>query len=194
MTKERILLATFILAIGSLASVCQSAVPTQDKPAKESSSANSSQAAKPTQPEPAKPSPETPKKAAQPLTSAKIPSGSKIYVAPMGGFESYVIAGPCHTVSEFFGLAESITGIKAPRMRASPGMLRATAGLVSVIEKVVPMPETYSSEYLRVNAGTTYMGDNAKARRELGYAPRPLREGLEQTLRVETASGAEAKR
>jgi hypothetical protein len=28
-----------------------------------------------------------------PVSSTKIPSGSKIYVAPMGGFENYVIAG-----------------------------------------------------------------------------------------------------
>jgi nucleoside-diphosphate-sugar epimerase len=99
--------------------------------------------------------------------------------------ESYIIAGPCHKLSEFFEMAEAITGVKAPRMRASPGMMKATAGLVSLIEKVAPMPEQYSSEYLRVNGGTTYMGDNAKARRELGYEPRPLREGLEETLRKE---------
>jgi hypothetical protein len=28
-----------------------------------------------------------------PVSSTKIPSGSKVYVAPMGGFENYVIAG-----------------------------------------------------------------------------------------------------
>ena len=67
-------------------------------------------------------------------------------------------------------------------MRVAPGMMRATAGLMSLIEKVVPLPEQYTSEYLRVNGGTTYMGDNSKARRELGYAPRPLREGLERTI------------
>jgi nucleoside-diphosphate-sugar epimerase len=99
--------------------------------------------------------------------------------------ESYIIAGPCHRVSEFFELAEAITGVKAPRMRAAPGMMRATAALVRLIEKVAPMPEAYSSEYLRVNGGTTYMGDNSKARRELGYEPRPLREGLEETLTAE---------
>jgi len=40
--------------------------------------------------------------------------------------------------------------------------------------------ETFAlpAEYLRVNAGPTYIGDNAKARRELGYNPRPLKEGL----------------
>jgi nucleoside-diphosphate-sugar epimerase len=99
--------------------------------------------------------------------------------------EAYIIAGPCHRVTEFFEMAEAITGVKAPRMRASAGMMKATAGLVQVIEKVAPMPQDYSSEYLPVNGGTTYLGDNAKARRELGYAPRPLRAGLEETLREE---------
>lgn len=75
--------------------------------------------------------------------------------------------------------------MRAPKLSASPGMMKATAGLVRLIEKVAPMPEDYSSEYLRVNGGTTYLGDNAKARRELGYAPRPLRAGLEETLREE---------
>ena len=99
--------------------------------------------------------------------------------------ESYIIAGPCHRLTEFFELAEEITGVPAPKMRMAPGVMRAMAGLMSVIEKVAPVPEMYTSEYLRVNGGTTYMGDNAKARRELGYNPRPLREGAEETLKYE---------
>jgi nucleoside-diphosphate-sugar epimerase len=101
--------------------------------------------------------------------------------------ESYILAGPCHRVTEFFELAESITGVRVPRLRAAPGMMKATAALAGLAEKVVPLPEQYTSEYLRVNAGVTYMGDNSKARRELGYDPRPLREGLTETLRALTA-------
>jgi dihydroflavonol-4-reductase len=56
---------------------------------------------------------------------------------------------------------------------------------VSLVEKVVPLPEDYSAEYLRINAGVTYIGDNGKARRELGYSPRPLEDGLAETLRHE---------
>jgi hypothetical protein len=37
----------------------------------------------------AKPTPPNP----TPVAAVKIPSGSKIYVAPMGGFESYIVAG-----------------------------------------------------------------------------------------------------
>ena len=47
------------------------------------------------------------------------------------------------------------------------------------------LPPTYTSEGLRVIAGVTYMGDNSKAKRELGYNPRPFREGWGETLRHE---------
>lgn len=42
----------------------------------------------------------------------------------------------------------------------------------------VPLPASCRAESLRVSAGTTYLGDDAKAHRELGYDPRPLEEGL----------------
>jgi nucleoside-diphosphate-sugar epimerase len=96
--------------------------------------------------------------------------------------ESYIIAGPVHTLLEALELAERITGRRLPRLRAGPGAMRALAALVSVIEKVVPMPETMASETLRVTAGATYLGNNDKARRELGFSPRPLEVGLSETL------------
>ncbi|HEX2980541.1 MAG TPA: hypothetical protein VHO48_09780, partial [Anaerolineaceae bacterium] len=43
-------------------------------------------------------------------------------------------------------------------------------------------PAIYSAEAIRESAGTTYLGSNAKARRELGYAPRGLQIGLCETL------------
>jgi nucleoside-diphosphate-sugar epimerase len=42
-----------------------------------------------------------------------------------------------------------------------------------------------TAEGLRVLAGVTYFGSNAKARRELGYAPRSLADGLRVTLEHE---------
>jgi nucleoside-diphosphate-sugar epimerase len=63
--------------------------------------------------------------------------------------------------------------------------MRAMAGTMGVLEKVVPVPGQFTEEFLRINAGVTYIGDNAKARRELGYCPRPLAEGLTDTLRSE---------
>ena len=99
--------------------------------------------------------------------------------------ESYMIAGPVHSLAEALLIGERITGIKAPRMKAPPALLRAMSALVGVIEKIVPVPEQYSSETLRVSAGATYLGSSAKAERELGFTARPLEEGLRETLEHE---------
>jgi len=96
--------------------------------------------------------------------------------------ESYIIAGPPHTLIEAFEIAERITGIKAPRLRGKPGLLRFLATLSSVFGSFLPLPERYAAETLRVSAGVTYLGDNSKAKRELGYTVRPLEEGLRETL------------
>jgi nucleoside-diphosphate-sugar epimerase len=64
-------------------------------------------------------------------------------------------------------------------------MMKVTAGLMSVVERVIPVPDDYTAEYLRENAGTTYLGDSSKAKRELGFATRPLEVGLAETLRHE---------
>jgi nucleoside-diphosphate-sugar epimerase len=100
--------------------------------------------------------------------------------------ETYIIAGPPHTTVEFYQMAEAITGVPAPRLRLPPGAIRALSVLTGLAERLgLPVPDDYASEYLRMVAGVTYLGDNAKARRELGYAPRPLRQGLEETLEHE---------
>ncbi len=95
--------------------------------------------------------------------------------------ETYIICGPSHTLTDAYTLAEKITGIRKP-MFVPPGMMRVSAVFSSVIEKVIPLPELYSSESLNVIAGHTYLGDNTKAKRELGYKPRSLEDGLKQTL------------
>jgi nucleoside-diphosphate-sugar epimerase len=99
--------------------------------------------------------------------------------------QNYFISGPRHTFIEVAQMMEQITGIPGPRLRASPGLLKTMAALMGVVEKVVPLPEAYTYEGLRITAGATYLGDNAKARRELGWEPRPLREGLQETLEHE---------
>jgi nucleoside-diphosphate-sugar epimerase len=99
--------------------------------------------------------------------------------------ESYIIAGSTHTLVDALKVAQGITGVPGPRIQIPPAGMKVMAGLMSIIERVVPVPDNYSAEYLRVNAGTTYIGDNAKARRELGYDPRPLNDGLAETLQHE---------
>jgi nucleoside-diphosphate-sugar epimerase len=99
--------------------------------------------------------------------------------------ETYIIAGEVYTLVDALRLAEKITGIPAPRVLLPPAALKITAALVSLIEEFVDLPESYTSEGLRVTAGATYLGTNAKARRELGYNPRALEVGLRETLEHE---------
>ena len=88
--------------------------------------------------------------------------------------ETYVLAGPAHTLVEGFGIAEQITGIPAPRFHPSPRFLRAVAAITR-------------SEWMRVAAGVTYLGNSEKAQKELGFHPRSFESGLRETLRHEEA-------
>jgi dihydroflavonol-4-reductase len=98
--------------------------------------------------------------------------------------EEYIVAGGPATLVEVFDLAEELTGIPAPRA-VPPGLFRAASRAAGVLERVVDLPPDYRAETLRVLGGVTYLGDNAKARRELGLEHRPLREGLAELLAYE---------
>lgn len=93
----------------------------------------------------------------------------------------YIICGPSHTFFEALQIAKSITGKRLP-MPVPPFMLKMSSYLAASVEWLIPLPEMYSSEAMWVQAGRTYLGNNSKAKQELGYQPRPLREGLEQTF------------
>ena len=99
--------------------------------------------------------------------------------------ESYFVSGPVHTFIEVLELAEQITGVPAPARTVPPWLLRTSSKLMSVVERVVSVPDDYSSEYLRVIAGVTYIGSSAKAVNELGWESRPLKQGLSETLHHE---------
>lgn len=97
---------------------------------------------------------------------------------------TYIIAGENHTLVEAFDIAQQITGIKAPAS-VPPMMLKISGAFVSFFELFFALPEMYSSEAMRVQAGVTYLGDNSKAKHDLGYNPRPLEIGLKQTIEYE---------
>jgi nucleoside-diphosphate-sugar epimerase len=99
--------------------------------------------------------------------------------------ESYIIAGPPATVIKVLDMAQEITGVPAPKLHPGPGLMKGMAVIMGVVGKVVPLPPKYSAEYLRTSAGTTYVGSNARARKELGFVPRPIEEGLRETLKYE---------
>jgi dihydroflavonol-4-reductase len=102
--------------------------------------------------------------------------------------ESYIISGPTRMWTEVLALAHQITRIRPPRLVFPPALARLLSLVMRPVAAVLPVPETYHPETLRVAAGSTYFGDDSKARREIGWDPRPLQAGLEETLLAEMAA------
>lgn len=99
--------------------------------------------------------------------------------------ETYIIAGPRHTFEYAFDLAASIANVRAPMFHPGPHVMRAMSAAASFASRFVKLPPGYTSETLRVVAGTTYLGSSEKAVRELGFTARPLEEGMAQSLEHE---------
>lgn len=94
---------------------------------------------------------------------------------------TYIVAGPPHTLVEALEIAEQITGVPAPRA-VHPGWFHLLSWVMRPVAALAGIEGIYHPEALRALAGVTYLGDNAKARDELGYEPRPLAEGLPEAL------------
>jgi len=90
--------------------------------------------------------------------------------------ETYMICGEPHSLLEAMTLAARVAGVRAP-VGIPDVTMRSLAPVTGLLGRVAPIPPAYTSEGLRVAAGTTYLGTDAKARRELGFAPRSLEVG-----------------
>lgn len=95
--------------------------------------------------------------------------------------ESYILAGPPSTMREVVGLWSRITGRPEPMLYVPFALVKPTAGLMGLLGKYVDLPELLSEEAIRIS-GSTYLGSAEKARRELGWQPRSIEEGMRQTL------------
>jgi nucleoside-diphosphate-sugar epimerase len=99
--------------------------------------------------------------------------------------ETYIMAGPCHKLMEALEIAESITGLPAPKWHPGAGTTKMLAGVMYPVEHVAHVPEIYTYEGLRTLAGVTCTGSSEKAIKELGFSPRRLEDGLKETLEHE---------
>lgn len=96
--------------------------------------------------------------------------------------ESYFLAGPRATLAEGLQQVADLAGTKGPVVLPTR-MVAATAALMGLLGKVVPVPPDYSAETMRAGLAT-YYGTAAKAERELDWRARPLEQGLRETVRL----------
>lgn len=91
--------------------------------------------------------------------------------------QSYVLGGEIATMAEVVRRAAALAGRQPPRVSTPSWLLGALAPLGSVIGPLLG-DEPNLAETIRASNGVTYWASDAKARRELGYAPRDLESGL----------------
>ncbi len=95
--------------------------------------------------------------------------------------ESYILTGPARSLGEMVRLWAELSGRPAPRLVIPAGMLRPFAPLMGLLEGVVDLPGAFTEEAVR-SLGATYIARSDKARAELGWQPRPLEEGMAETV------------
>lgn len=95
--------------------------------------------------------------------------------------ESYILAGPPATMRQMVALWAKITGRPAPLLYAPPALVKRSAPLLGLLGRFFDLPTLLSAESARIS-GSTYLASAEKARRALGWNPRPIEEGMRQTF------------
>ncbi|HEU4706700.1 MAG TPA: NAD-dependent epimerase/dehydratase family protein [Solirubrobacterales bacterium] len=98
--------------------------------------------------------------------------------------EAYVISGPATTMREAIGVVADVTGRKPPRGAIPTPLMKAMIPIGPLVGKVMGQPPNLR-ELISSADGVTFWASYEKARRELGYEPRGLEEGLRAMLAEE---------
>ena len=99
-----------------------------------------------------------------------------------GAGEVYLLCNQSCSVDEFIRLLAEVCGNKPPKIKLGKGIIDLAAPIMEVFYKVSgqsPIFTRYAVRKLCSNCNFSF----EKARRELGYNPRPLKESLEDTMK-----------
>jgi nucleoside-diphosphate-sugar epimerase len=100
--------------------------------------------------------------------------------------ESYMLGGERASYEEVFPWIKQAADRRTPVLFLPQPVVRAVAAMTAPVERLVPMPQVLTADAARAGMAT-YFGDSTKAETELGWVSRPLREGIEETVREELA-------
>jgi nucleoside-diphosphate-sugar epimerase len=94
---------------------------------------------------------------------------------------SYLLTGQIATFAEIFALWAKLLNRRPPRLKIPASMLRPLVPVAGWLERRIPLPTLINHESLRT-LGVTYAARSDKAQTELGWIPRPLPQGMAETL------------
>ena len=95
--------------------------------------------------------------------------------------DSYVLGGEVTTMGDLIRKVAGLADRKPPSREMPATLMKMAIPIGPVVGKVLGFPPNLG-ELIRSSDGVTYWATDEKARRELGYAPRDMETGLQQTL------------
>ena len=96
--------------------------------------------------------------------------------------ESYILAGPALTYKQMMEMWQKICGLPAPKLWLPGWAAHASASIMSGLERTLKLKMALSSEALETQADYTFYASSEKARRELGWQPRPMEQTFKEVL------------
>ena len=99
---------------------------------------------------------------------------------------SYVLGGEVTTFRQIIERTARLAGRKAPRLSMPSWAIKSGIPMAPLMTRIMGLPPNLR-ELIRVSDGVTYWATDARARSELGYAPRDMTTGLTQL--IEAAAG-----
>ena len=95
---------------------------------------------------------------------------------------TYVLSGEASTINAFADKAAAIAGVRAPVLRFPPPVARVTGQLLDAITRAAGFRFPITRENVDTVSGKRWLHSHAKATADLGWTPRPLSEGLPETV------------
>lgn len=101
--------------------------------------------------------------------------------------ESYITTGPCYRLTDLVKVWSEVSGIPEPKILIPSKLLQPFWPVMQMIGAIIPLPQMLSGEATKI-LGVTYFGSAEKAKRELDWEPKPVRERLAETFEAMRAN------
>jgi nucleoside-diphosphate-sugar epimerase len=96
---------------------------------------------------------------------------------------TYVLSGEPLSVNEFAKRVAALANRRPPPLRMPASLALATGAALDVVSRITGLRFGISREAVKSSAGLRWLHSHDRAMRELDWKPRPLSEGLPETVR-----------